>query len=43
VYEQMVTEMVQHSEYKAEQSRRRKRKRMPDEGAANEICLSVCL
>ena len=40
VYEQMATEMVQHSEYKAEQSRRRKRKRMPDEGAANEAHLS---
>ena len=40
VYEQMATEMVQHSEYKAEQYRRRKRKRMPDEGAANEAHLS---
>ena len=40
VYEQMATEMVQHSEYKAEQYRRRKQKRMPDEGAANEAHLS---
>jgi hypothetical protein len=36
VYEQMATEKVQHGEYKAEHRRGPKRKRMPDEGAANE-------
>ncbi|XP_076812876.1 zinc finger MYM-type protein 1-like [Clavelina lepadiformis] len=36
VYEQMAIEKVPHGEYKAEERRGRKRKRMPDEGAANE-------
>ena len=40
VYEQMATEKVQHGEYKAEHRRGPKRKRMPDEGAANEADLS---
>ena len=40
VYEQMATEKVQHGEYKAEQRRGRKLKRLPDEGAANEADLS---
>ena len=41
VYEQMATEKVQYDgEYKAEQRRASKRKRMPDEGAANEANLS---
>jgi len=40
VYEQMATEKIQHGEYKAMQHRGRKRKRMPDEKAANEADLS---
>jgi len=40
VYEQMAIEKVQHVEYRAEQRRGRKRKRMPDEKAANEADLS---
>ena len=40
MYEQMATENVQDGEYKAMRRRRRKRKRMPDEGAANETDLS---
>jgi len=40
VYEQMATEKVQHGEYRAEQRRGRKRKRMLDEKAANEVYLS---
>jgi len=35
MYEQMMTEKVQHGEYRAEQRRGRKRKRMRDEKAAN--------
>jgi len=38
-YEHMAIGKVQHTEYKAEQHRSRKRKRMPDEGSANEADL----
>ena len=40
VYEQTAIEMVDHNEYKAERRRVPKRKRKPDEGAANETALN---